>query len=673
MRTNRTLQNRVTLKWSSAGLTWSCALVIAAGLASTGCEGYWFSSGGNATDLNNSSSGGSSAADLNKFDSEGAFKEYLAVQVEEEPSRWELAYQDPDFVAAVEPEAPAGDADADLDVWEAEADFSTTNIQEDGVDESDVVKSDGTYLYILSSNRVNIVRAVPADEMELVATVELSVAPQELYLRNDTLVAVGNRPDNYQLEPWDVALETSESAGSDHRGTVVTIVDVSDRSAPLIVATIEAEGWLNTSRLIGSKLHLVLSAWPTLPPTLETAPALPADNAIVTADVDDLLPDLTVTMANEKSTTRNLVEWRDFYRPGDPDGYQMTTVVTIDVDAPGEPVRSVGILANAGVVYVSPRALYITDIEFDRSGDPRVTTDIYKFDLHEDGAVLAGVGRIPGRLHNRFSMGEYQGYLRTATTLGRRSPSGQRERTNNLYVLAQENRELVVVGSLEDIAPGERVYSARFIGDRGFLVTSMRVSPLFTLDLSDPLSPKAVGEFTVPGYSEYIHPLGENHLLTIGKDAVELGDWAVYQGVQISVFDVTDFAAPQLVDAEIVGDRGTESEALYNPHAFNYFASQDMLAVPMVIAELSESESDDPWAKGDPVFAGLLLYRITTDEGVEPIARMASGPEDDIYRYWGSWMRGIFIGDYIYAVTDAAVMAAPLNAPSVSPFQLPLE
>ncbi len=658
MRTKSTMQNVVESSWSSAGLALSCVLVVAAGLTIAGCDAFWFFSR-------------SSQADLKKFSSERAFKQYLAEQVEDEGSRWGYPFVDVDFVAGPGPAAPTGDAASEPGAGGDEGDFSTTNIQEAGVDESDVVKNDGTYLYILSANKLNIVRAVPADEMEIVSTVELSAVPEELYLRNDTLVALGNRANYYHWEPWDVAFGPIDGGGGggDQSGTVVTILDVTDRSDPVVVATIEAEGWLNTSRMIGSKLHLVLSAWPTLPAMPETTPAL-SDNPIYNADVDDLIPDITVTTVDNQSTTNNLVEWQDFYHPGTPDGYEITTVVTIDVDAPNEPVESVGILANAGIVYVSPRALYLTDIEYDYSGNTRETTDIYKFDLLEDGAALAGVGRIRGRLLNRFSLGEYQGYLRTATTIGQ---VWEGDSTNNLYVLGEENGDLVVVGGLEGIAPGEQIYSARFIGDRGFLVTFKKVDPLFTFDLSDPANPKVVGELKVPGYSDYIHPLGENHLLTIGKDAVDVGDFAWYQGVQISVFDVTDFADPKRVDVEIVGDRGTESEALRNPHAFNYFASKDTLAVPMVIREVSQSQSEEPSAYGEEVFVGLCLYRITTDEGVEPIAQIATGADDDIYRYWGSWNRGIFIGDYIYAVTDSAVQAIPLDDLSASPIRLPLE
>jgi uncharacterized secreted protein with C-terminal beta-propeller domain len=135
-------------------------------------------------------------------------------------------------------------------------------------------------------------------------------------------------------------------------------------------------------------------------------------------------------------------------------------------------------------------------------------------------------------------------------------------RSNNVYVLGSEGGELKIVGRVEGIAPGESIYSARFMGVRGFLVTFVKVDPLFTLDLSDPAAPRVVGELKVPGYSDYLHPMGENHLLGMGKDALADGDMTWYQGVQISLFDVGDLADPQRVDVETVGARGTRTRSI---------------------------------------------------------------------------------------------------------------
>jgi len=592
--------------------------------------------------------GESGVAKLRKFASAAGFKQYLANQITAERSRnwWNIGFEAADG-SLPQPSAPRPLGTS----APADDGFSTTNIQEVGLDESDVVKNDGTYLYILGSHQVRIVRAVPADDMQIVSTVELPSQAAELYLRNDKLIALGSGHD------WETHTDI----------TTITIVDVTDRSAPAVQATIEAQGSLITSRLISSKLHLVMSMWPTLRLGERGLPVL-------VSNTDALLPDITVTLGDGKSETRNLVGWDDLYHPVDPDGYHVTAVVTLNVDAPDEPRRSVGVMANAGTVYVSTEAMYLTDTDYNHMGEIRETTDIYKFDLEEDGAVPAGAGSVPGRVLNRFSLGEHQGHLRIATTIGHVSRSGENDAINNVYVLGPEKGELVIVGKVEGVAPGERIYAARFLGDRGFLVTFKKVDPLFTLDLSDPASPRVVGELKVPGYSDYIHPLGDNHLLTIGKDAVDMGDFAWYQGVQISVFDVTEFADPQLVDAEVVGDRGTESEALHNPHAFTFFAPVDMLAVPMTIAGEAGQEPSD---FGVPIFQGLCLFRVTTEGGIEPVVRIATEFVENLphWGYWRGydWVRGIFIGDHVYAVTSSVVYALPLGDLGDTPQRLILE
>ncbi|UCF33677.1 MAG: beta-propeller domain-containing protein, partial [Phycisphaerales bacterium] len=519
-------------------------------------------------------------ADLEGFANAMVFKEYLADQVEYEGSWW--SGQRGFFNADM---APLSEGSNDNTVLPGEGapggaggeqGHSTTNVQEEGVDESDLVKNDGTYLYILSGNTLRIVRASPADEMAVLSTTELQGTPSELYLRGDTAIVLGTDyayADDY-MDDWYCC-----SWGN----AVITVLDVTDRSAPEMVASMEVEGSLTTSRLIGSKLHLVLSVWPALPSTQGRMP-------ILLSDVAALVPDITITIRDEESTTQDLVNWRDVYHPVDPDGYEMTAVVTWDVDEPSETFQSIGVMANAGTVYVSPQAMYLADGDYDYWGNQRETTDIYRFDLNENGARFVGAGIVSGRLLNRFSLGEYEDHLRVATTVGHVFRTGGDTAKNNVYVLRPEGEELAVVGSVENIARGERIYSARFIGERGFLVTFKKVDPLFTLDLSVPTAPRVVGELKVPGYSDYIHPLGEHHLLTIGKDAVDMGEFAWYQGVQLSVFDVTDFAHPRRVDVKVIGERGTESEALHNPHAFNYFPPSETLAIPMSIAEGADPE-----------------------------------------------------------------------------------
>ncbi|UCE61457.1 MAG: beta-propeller domain-containing protein [Phycisphaerales bacterium] len=610
---------------------------------------------------------------LEKFSSHIAFQRYVGERYVEERARdwWYYGdYMTDDMPLLLEPSVTDVDGLADSSGpqpepgapqplpsdgnGQADADYSTTNLQEEGVDEADVVKNDGEYLYILTGNTLKMVRAVPADDMAVMSAFEVAGSPSEMYLRGDSIILVGRGFD------YDSRQDLS----------VVTIVDVMDRASPVIRATIDAQASLVSSRLIGGKLHLVVKLWPS-PPVVSGLLALNWN------DVDALIPDLTVTLGDGDSYTENVIEWYDVYYTAEPDGYMVTAVVTVDVDSPDEPTHSVGVMANVGITYASTNSLYITDTEYNSIDEQREGTQIYQFDFEEDGAVFVAGGSVPGRLLNRFSLGEYGGHLRTATTMGNVNRWGVSDATNNVYVLHPDGGELKITGKIEDIAPTEKIYSARFVGQRGFLVTFKKVDPLFTLDLSDPTSPRVVGELKVPGYSDYIYPLGENHLLTIGKDAVDMGTFAYYQGVQLSLFDVTDFADPQRTDVEIVGVRGSTSEALSNPHAFNFFAPVETLAVPM---RVYEGPTESPSQMGTFAYEGLCLYRVNVDEGIERLGAISTGSPDDWsvmepWRYYGrpDWTRGIFIGDAVYAVTSQAVQALPLDDLAAEPYRLPLQ
>ena len=615
---------------------------------------------------------------LEKFTSAEAFKQYLCEQVNARNDRSGFTF---DFLAA-----PGGlqTAEAeDTSGGTGDADYSTTNVQEAGVDESDIIKNDGTYLYIVSggysvgtqiatadspaggteiataespaggaenTGELCIVRAVPATELAVVSRLDLPGNASELYLRGDRLVTLGS------------------SYGQQGSTTVINVVDVTDRTQPAILTTVEAAGDLNTSRLIGSHLHVVLQTYPEF--------SYEDDDADLEArTLDELLPDMTVTSADGTPTQQDVVAWDDVYRPITPDGYLLTVVLTMDVDDLSQPIQQAGVVANAGTVYASTEALYLADYNYDyyeTTGQSRDQTLISKLEFRAEGAVYVAAGAVPGWLLNRFSLGEYNGYLRVATTTGWSSRGGESGIENQVYVLKAEEGGLVITGQIDNIAPGEQIYSARFIGERGFLVTFEKIDPLFTLDLSDPTNPYVVGELKVPGYSDYIHPLGENHLLTIGKDSVDVGDFSWYQGVQLSVFDVTDFANPQRQDVEIVGERGTESEALYDPHAFNYFASAETLAVPI---QLAEGAGPEPFNYGEMTFDGLYLFRVNTTAGIEYLGRISMQDVQDQngWYYWSGWTRGIFIGDYVYAVTASRVRAVPRDDLGATPIELSLE
>ena len=215
---------------------------------------------------------------------------------------------------------------------------------------------------------------------------------------------------------------------------------------------------------------------------------------------------------------------------------------------------------------------------------------------------------------------------------------------------------MVVLG--EDLAPGEQIYAARFMGARGYLVTFVNIDPLFTLDLSDPTAPFVAGELKVPGYSDYIHPYGEDYLITVGKDAIPVPEhnMAWYQGLQLSVFDVSDFADPRLLHKEILGDRGTGSEATDNHKAFTFWPGRELLALPVDLHEHAAPPTE-PWEYGTRTFSGLYVYRLSSENGFSLLGRISTENEDGPRM----WTRGVFNQDRVYALTNNAIRSTPID------------
>jgi len=619
-------------------------VLLSSSLFLTGCEMFW-----QWRQVDYKKTG---ASDLYPFESAAEMKQYLADQVKARSTPttggWAGLFG---FLPLAGAAAPMADMSGQALAGDGRGDYSTTNIQVQGVDESDVMKNDANYVYGLGGGRLYIAKVVPPDAMEQLAQLDLDGDPDSLYLRGDRLVALSRNYGGYGTGVGDggvMAAVVPENFVS--YGTVVTLVDAADRSAPKVVKTYRFEGDLVSSRMIEDRLHLILAFYPVLPAPAEI-PATP---------LDDILPKYVITGDDGTAAGPSpIAGWQDFYRPADPDGYGMVTVATIDTADPNAEIASVGLTADAGTIYASTKALYLTDTEWGYGPNVTEQTIIHKFTFTESGAEYAASGAVPGRPLNQFSLGEHEDYLRIATTLGRVSRTGTSSVSNNVFVLGQGESGLVVVGEVRDIAPGEQIYSARFLGTRGFLVTFEKVDPLFTLDLSDPNEPNVVGKLKVPGYSDYIHIMDANHLLTIGKDAEDVGDFSWYQGVQLSVFDVTDFANPQQLHKQIIGGRGTESEALHDHRAFNYFAPRNLLAIPII---LYEGGSGGP-TMGQHTFTGLYVYRVTVENGIELLGRI---PTTDVqpgmvgWYYDSGWSRGVFIGEHVYAVTADQIRSAAL-------------
>lgn len=298
------------------------------------------------------------------------------------------------------------------------------------------------------------------------------------------------------------------------------------------------------------------------------------------------------------------------------------------------------------------------------------STTIQKFALADGKIQYVGTASVPGRILNQFSMDEFESNFRVATTEGHVIRGGATT-NNGVYVL---DAGLKQVGAVTDIAPGEQIYSARFMGKRGYLVTFKKVDPFFTLDLQDPTNPRVVGKLKIPGFSDYLHPLDDNHILGVGKDTedAEQGNFAWYQGLKLAIFDVSDFANPKELHRVIIGDRGTDSAALHDHKAFLYSADKHLLVIPVTLAEIPAEQkktSSSGSTSGAYTFQGAFVYDITPARGFVERARISHiDSNDDSYLKSGyyynsprSILRSLYIGNILFTVSSARIQANSLT------------
>jgi hypothetical protein len=509
-------------------------------------------------------------------------------------------------------------------------DFSGTNVQVEGVDEADIIKTDGRYIYMATDDTVVIVRAYPPEEAEVVARLRLYQWVSDLFINGDKLAVflTLSREVYYDVlgcePPPDLDIETT-----------VQVYDISDRSSPELEREVTVEGAYFNSRMIGDYVYAVVrkGAW------------LERDEVS--------LP----SFSSEKSWWE--VDPTDIYYVNQSDaGFVFTNIVAFNVQDPGEEFTSETFLLGVGTaLYVSLENIYIAAGSWDEE------TSIYKIGIQGGEVSYVAEGKVPGRVLNQFSMDEHDGNFRIATTQGRVSRSGGGT-GNNVYVL---NSTLGIVGSLEGLAPGEEIHSARFMGERCYLVTFRKVDPLFVIDLSDPSEPEVLGKLKIPGYSDYLHPYDENTLIGFGKETEEAeeGDFAWHQGIKISLFDVSDVNNPRELAKLVIGDRGSDSPVLRDHRAFLFSRARNLLVVPILVAEVDPERFSGPVpanTRGEFVFQGAYVLYVSPESGISVRGRVThlDGRDDLLksgYRFESAYevRRSLYIEDVLYTISGRMI------------------
>ncbi|MBP9773768.1 MAG: beta-propeller domain-containing protein [Candidatus Peribacteraceae bacterium] len=505
-------------------------------------------------------------------------------------------------------------------------DHSVTNVQVQGVDEADIVKTDGKYLYIVDRQGGKQIRIVAVDangSLTLASTLDFSsdqFNPTELYIQGDTLVAIGSlwTPIMYNSDTVNFGAKMIAPGGMPYGGSQklqVRLYNVSNRNKPSLTRTLSFDGREVSSRMIGGKVYLVLNQalrwWGGPIRPLSSA----QDNSQLPQYSDSAL----------KITDKPLVNCGDVVIIPHIPSPQYLTVLAIPTSSPTAAIGKEVVLGDAQSIYMSLKNLYVAAplyrYSWDGSGDGGTTTNLYRFALTDDGIALKAQGSVPGRILNQFSMDESNDTFRIATTIDSVwTPMAETASSNSLYVL---NESLERVGTLENIAKGERIYSVRFMGKRAYMVTFKTVDPLFVIDLADGRNPKILGELKIPGYSDYLHPYDETHLIGFGKevdpsidaDKVHSNNAVYYTailGMKISLFDVSDVSRPKEMFKEVIGDRGTESPVLTDHKALLFEKDKGLLSFPVNVYKKSTSS---PTADPQPAFQGAYVYDVSLTKG----------------------------------------------------------
>ena len=443
---------------------------------------------------------------------------------------------------------------------------SQTNEQVEGVSEGDIVKTDGQYIYAMSpyGNTLRIIKANGA-KMEVVSTIQTDVWGAEFYLiGNDRLAIVGNEYASISPVPGiggGGARIAPDIEWYSNSFTVLLIYDISDRDAPFEARRVSMEGWGVSTRVIGDIVYMVTNKYIW---------NIPYDQA----DSPAIMP---YTRDTDKGDEYEPVALDSIYYIPDTTDSSYLLIGAIDVygDEPFEPEAYLGAGSN---FYMSLNAMYVTTERWEQYDAPQgeiivdrwwpmgaQRTDVMRFEISGTSVFYTGMGTVDGTPINQYSMDEYGGYFRIASTSW----------DSGTYVSVLRVSDMQTVGRTEPLAPGERMQSMRFMGDMGYIVTFQNVDPLFTVDLSDPYNPKTLGELKIPGFSQYLHPLGDGLLLGIGRDTQELytrdsrGVETVVgfrdSGMKLSLFDVSDPYNPREIDVMPLGEGW--SEVSHNPRA----------------------------------------------------------------------------------------------------------
>ncbi|KJK49860.1 hypothetical protein UK23_12685 [Lentzea aerocolonigenes] len=525
-------------------------------------------------------------------------------------------------------------------------DHSTTNVHEQGVDEPDIVKTDGKRVLSITDGKL---RVVDVASRSITGTVDLGERyASQLLVSGDRALVIANSP-----VPMTKRVDPDKPSFAPESGTELVLVDLKGLKQ---IASLKTDGFYLDARQIGGTARVVVRSQPRLPWVYRQS--LRRNKEILQSEpITSWLPRYELDQNGAKSSG-TLVDCANVSHPVVHSGTSMLTVLTFELSGQLGTGQPVSIVADGDTVYGTDRSLYVADDhrlipEF--PGRPPVqrpvTTAIHQFDISQAGPPKhIASGDVNGTLLNQYSLSEHDGVLRVATTTGTQSPCcwrmpsdvapPQQQAPSESFVttLRRNGTELVKEGQIGGLGKGERIYSVRFIGKMGYVVTFRQTDPLYTLDLSDPKQPRVTGELKINGFSAYLHPAGDGKLIGVGQEATDQGR---VTGTQVSLFDVSNPAAPQRVAQYHLPD--SNSEAQFDPHAFLFWPQDGTLVIPVAQYQTNYEASS-------------LVLRVDGNQ-IRETGRIVE-PQSQNY---GGARRTMVIGDQLWSISQSGVQVNARN------------
>ena len=582
-------------------------------------------------------------------------------------------------------------------------DYSTTNVQVENVDEPDYLKNDSKYVYIVSQNTLSIIDAYPAESAKLILKIALDIESQyiqNMFLNEDRLVIFYNGQSDEEVIPqYDFIPRRSYSPV-----THALIVDVSDKEKPTILKDYSIDGYFSDARMIGDYAYFVTNSnidyqHPRFPIILEHSIPIMIPDAFYFDNIEQFSSFNTLTAIDIFGDTVNsetflmgysgsiYVSEENFYltyQQNMPFGFYENSSRDRFFDVivpilPDDIQEKIKIIQKDSTISSSARWLKISELmqksynemsKEDKENlfekikdalnkyDVKIQEDTNKTIIHKisiDGNKIEYVakGTVPGRLLNQFSMDEKGDRFRVATTTEYYIQNQGTVRANAVYVL---DEQLNIVGGLDKIAPDESIFSARFMGDRLYLVTFQQIDPFFVIDLSSD-EPKILGELKIPGFSNYLHPYDKEHIIGVGRETKGIENGRIQQlGIKIALFDVNDVKNPKVVDDIVIGDSSTYSEALNNHKAFFFDKTRGVLSIPINsdVNSLKEITNSKMIAPDHNRWSGFYIFDVDKIDGFNFKGTVTHSDED--LRYYGMGnARTFYIEDVLYTASKGVL------------------